>query len=86
MVQWQVQRLIMEDTPRLLATVKKKLNTLTLDYNGNELELNIVDGEIDIIKIDEWISGILIKEYEKINLRKRLSGDSGVSPFKSISS
>ena len=68
----------MDTNPELLATVKKKLNTLTLDYKGNELKLDIVDDEVDIIKIDIWISDILFKEYEKVELRKKLCGDSGL--------
>ena len=76
----------MGDNPQLLATVKKKLHTLTLDYNDSELKLDIQDGKIDIIKIDVWISDILFKEYEKVELRKRLSGDSGSSGFSRLSS
>lgn len=79
----------MPDTPQLLAKVKKKLNSLTLDYDGNELTLDIVNDEIDLILVDMWLTDILIDIHDKVELRKKLTGgkgDSDSASFKGFSS
>lgn len=76
----------MADNPQLLAKVKKKLNTLTFEYQQDKLELDIVDGEIDLIAIDAWLTQVLLGIHDKAELRKRLGGAGGLSPFKSLGS
>lgn len=62
------------DLPKLPVKVTKKLKTLTLSLGDNDGVFDITDGEVDLIQIDQWISDVLFAEYEKANLRKRLTG------------
>ena len=63
--------------PTLKVGVQKKLKKLYFTFgeepNENILELDIVNNEVDLILIDEWITGILKKESEKINLKNNFS-------------
>ena len=52
--------------PTLNAKVTKKLKTLTFEYDGDKCVLDIVDGEINLIDFDDWITGILRKEWKKM--------------------
>lgn len=63
--------------PKLPVKISKKLKTLTLSYGDNALDLDIVDGEINLILLDMWITDLLMDIHDKTQLRKRLSGDSG---------
>jgi hypothetical protein len=72
------ERKQVSDQPQLLAKFKKKLDVLTFEYEGDKLELEIVDGEIDLILLDSWMTQVLLKIHDKVELRKRLGGDSGL--------
>ena len=45
--------------PKVMVGITKKLKKLTLTKGENVLELDIVDGEIDLIELDVWISDVL---------------------------
>lgn len=64
----------MNDLPVLLVKVSKKLKTLTFTYGKEKGVFAIHDDELNLLEIDQWISDILFKEYEKANLRKKLLG------------
>lgn len=60
--------------PELWAKVSKKLNTLTFKIEGKTFEHEIVDGEIDLIKLDEMMTKILLSHYDRTKLQQSLSG------------
>ena len=60
---------------KLLAKITKKLKKLTLEWKEYKLELNIVDGEIDLIELDQWLTRVFLAEHEKVQLRNKLSGN-----------
>lgn len=62
--------------PKLMVKISKRLNTLKLTYLNSVGEFDIIDGEIDLIQIDQFITEVLKLEYDKVQLRKRLGGES----------
>ena len=65
----------------LRAKVSKNSQRLKLTYGKNIGIFELTNGELNLIEIDIWISDILFKEYEKVQLRKKLTGASGSNPF-----
>lgn len=64
-----------QELPRLMTKITKKLKTLTLEYGGEKIILDINDdSEINILEVDQFITQILKDISEKAMLRKSLLG------------
>jgi len=61
---------------KLLAKLTKKLKKMTLEWKEYKLELDIVDGEIDLIVLDTWLTEVFKSEHEKYQHRQSLAGKS----------
>ena len=64
--------------PEILVTFSKKRSSITLTHNKKTYTVFLVGTKLDIIKLDEIITKIIISEGQLRKIRQELLGDNGI--------